>query len=153
MIANVLIVVSFFALAAWIFRKYAMRQDDMGKKEDDDTFESQQRGSWFDVGDDQSFRRRMLYPFACPPWLYPHIFSGMQWSIYCLQQKLSCNTVRMEFRSSPPCCRFQFLSNSRCSLTSPVSLSCLMHVPCNSSTNLRPNIIISTSLPVLKNQR
>ena len=67
MIANVLIVVSFFALAAWIFRKYAMRQDDMGKKEDDDTFESQQRGSWFDVGDDQSFRRRMLYPFYLSP--------------------------------------------------------------------------------------
>jgi hypothetical protein len=59
MIANVLIITSFFALAVYIFRKYAMRRDDMGKKEDDGTFESQQKVSWFDVGDDQSFRRRM----------------------------------------------------------------------------------------------
>ncbi len=59
MITGILLITSFCLLAFWIYRKYAIGRDDMGKKEDDNFSYSDRSVTWADNGDDVSFRRRM----------------------------------------------------------------------------------------------
>jgi hypothetical protein len=58
MIASIFLGISLLALALWLYRKYAMRRDHMGKK-DDEAFFSRDTISSFYTGDEHSFRRRM----------------------------------------------------------------------------------------------
>jgi hypothetical protein len=54
-----LLISSLCAFAFWIYRKYAVRRDHMGKKEDYE-FGSDRMSSWSDApADEHSFRRRM----------------------------------------------------------------------------------------------
>jgi hypothetical protein len=59
MITGILLIASFCLLAFWIYRKYAIGRDDMGKKEDDIFLYSDRSVTWGDNGDELSFRRRM----------------------------------------------------------------------------------------------